>query len=149
MRWIIPGDRDQLSDAIRRYRENFDGHIDRSPPPSRGPRVCLALFAAADALGLKFVRGVAPHLYLERLDSAVLEALGLIPAREGQRFDVFVRVPRFREAIFRAAVMRDGVPVSDVVQVWLDVADHPSRGPQQAEEIWRQVLARLWNNGAR
>ena len=28
------------------------------------------------------------------------------------------------EAVFRAAVMRQGVPVSDVLQVWLDVSTH-------------------------
>jgi hypothetical protein len=30
-----------------------------------------------------------------------------------------------------------------VLQVWLDVADHPARGASQAEEIWRRVLVQL------
>jgi hypothetical protein len=40
-------------------------------------------------------------------------------------------------------VNREGLPVSDILQVWLDVADHPSRGGAQAHEIWRRVLAPL------
>jgi hypothetical protein len=35
----------------------------------------------------------------------------------------------------------NGVLASDVLQVWLDVAAHPARGAEQAEEIWRRVLA--------
>lgn len=32
------------------------------------------------------------------------------------------------------------VACCDVLQVWLDVAAHPSRGEQQAELIYRKVL---------
>jgi len=59
-----------------------------------------------------------------------------------------VRVPSFRESIFRAAVVRHELPVCDVLQVWLDVADHPSRGASQAKEIWRRVLVPLWKHAA-
>src|SRR5450756_2269170 len=40
-------------------------------------RLCLGLFAAADALGFGFVHGVAPLVYLERFEPVVLERLGL------------------------------------------------------------------------
>src|SRR5271155_2316497 len=30
------------------------------------------------------------------------------------------------------------------VQVWLDVSQHPSRGREQADLIWRRVLARAF-----
>jgi hypothetical protein len=33
------------------------------------------------------------------------------------------------------------VPVSDILQIWLDVAQHPSRGREQADVIWRKTLA--------
>jgi hypothetical protein len=45
--------------------------------------------------------------------------------------------------VFRATVVRNALPVCDVLQVWLDVADHPSRGASQAKEIWRRVLVPL------
>ena len=51
--------------------------------------------------------------------------MGLSPQGREQRPDVYVRVPAFRESIFRAAVVRDGVPIADILQVWLDVGSHP------------------------
>lgn len=153
MRWAIPGDPErQLSEAIVGYlkkRESARSVLrDRLHAPHGAVsqlRVCLGLFAAADALGFKFVSGVPPHLYLERLDSSPFELLGLVPAQSGQHADIFIRAPAFRESVFRAAVMRDGIPVCDILQVWLDVSDHPARGANQAQEIWRRVLAPLWN----
>jgi hypothetical protein len=153
MRWIIPGDREgRLSDAIRAYVKKLDhglsgSGVRRSQSVLRHPRVCLGLFAAADALGFKFVRGAVSHLYLERWDPGMLESLGLIPIQQGQRIDVFVRVPSLRESVFRPAVRRDGVAVCDVLQVWLDAGHHPVRGQEQAQEIWRHVLVPLWKRG--
>jgi len=107
-------------------------------------RCCIGLFAAADALGVGFVRGVPPHLYLERLDQDVLQRLGLSLEDADRRVDVNLRVPSNKEAIFRAAVMREGVPVSDLLQVWLDASAHPARGREQADQIWRRVLKPLF-----
>lgn len=150
MRWIIPGDSErQLFEAVSGYLQKLGSarsalrgrHLHRA---SLSPRICLGLFAAADAMGFRFVHGVAPHVCLERVDSSVLELLGLRPAHAGERSNVFIRVPAFRESVFRPAVMRDGVPVCDIVQVWLDVSDHPARGMRQGQEIWRRVLAPIW-----
>jgi hypothetical protein len=58
-----------------------------------------------------------------------------------QRADVYVRIPGNRESVFRGAIVKDGVPSSDIIQVWLDVSQHPSRGREQADLIWRRVLA--------
>jgi hypothetical protein len=148
MRWIIPGNRErQLFDAVRSYLRQRESRAHRPGHALFHSRVCVGLFAAADALGFKFVRGVASHLYVERLDPLILDSLGLAPVRPGQHVDVFVRVPSFRESVFRPAVIRHEVPVCDVLQVWLDVADHPARGANQADEIWRHVLAPLWKRG--
>ena len=45
-----------------------------------------------------------------------------------------LRIPSFGESIFRAAVLRDGLPLAAILQVWLDVALHPMRGEAQALE---------------
>lgn len=151
MRWILRGDPGrQLHDALRAQAPESAAPARRSrraevPPP----RVCLGLFAAADALGLGFVHGVAPVVYLERLEPGVIERLGLSLEAPGVSPDVHVRVPAARESVFRGAVARDGVPVSDVVQVWLDSGAHPSRGPEQAEMIYRRVLKPLLSQGRR
>ena len=142
MRWILRGDpARQLQDALR-AQASESAH---RPPRSRRaaappPRLCLGLFAAADALGFGFVLGVAPFVYLERLEPDVLERLGLSLEAPVASPDVYVRVPAARESVFRAAVRRDGVPVSDIVQVWLDAGAYPSRGPEQAARIYSKVL---------
>jgi hypothetical protein len=143
MRWLIPGKPDQLLQALRRYQARRHAHDDPEEGAPRGnrlPRACLALFSAADALGLGHVRGVPQCVYLERPDMAALDAMGLVKANVDDAVQVVVRIPRWPRAVFRAAVDRDGVLVSDVLQLWLDVAEHPARGAEQADEIWRRVL---------
>jgi hypothetical protein len=147
LRWIIRGNQDQLLLAVQSYVSRLDEKGERPRGGRKGrflrasPRICLGLFAAAEALGFGFVRGVAPFLYLERLDAEVLRQLGLRVDDAERPADVFVRIPRNDQAIFRASVKRNGLPVSDILQVWLDVSNHPSRGKEQADQIWRRVLA--------
>ncbi|MFL5380989.1 MAG: RpiR family transcriptional regulator [Longimicrobiaceae bacterium] len=123
-RFILPGEsRRLLAGAVR----NVDG--------------CLALFAAADALGIGFVHGVPPHLYVRQLSpGAVSDWKNLVPAAPGEVPDVIIRAASTPQSVFRGAVTRDSVPVCDVVQVWLDVYGHPSRGSEQAELIRRRIL---------
>lgn len=145
-RWIIRGGNDQLRSAVRSYRSWLEGERSRRRRPNGRvvgavPRICVGLFAASDWLGFGFVQGAAPHIYLEQLNAAALDRLGLsVEERKGQP-ELHIRVPENPEAIFRAVVERNGVPVSDVLQVWLDVSNHPSRGKEQADQIWKRVLA--------
>ena len=107
-------------------------------------QACLALFAAADALKLGHVKGVPPYVYvpgLPRFDSE--EWKGLAPAAPGQPPDIILRQAVAPQSVFRGAVLAEGVPVSDVLQVWLDVSAHPSRGAEQAELIRRKVLGHV------
>jgi hypothetical protein len=110
-------------------------------------RVCLGLFAAAEAFGLKFVHGSVPHIYLERLDREALAQLGMSVEDAERRPDAIVMAPENPESVFRAAVCRDEVLISDILQVWLDVSNHPARGPDQAKIIARKVLAKLFSQG--
>jgi hypothetical protein len=144
VRWVLRGKRNALRDAVRSYvwyEEKQRGHSENDHLMAHRPRACLALFAAAEALGLGFVRGVQPSLYIERIEPGILEKLGLSASSVDIDPDVYVRVPRNDESVFRSVVLNDGVPVCDVLQVWLDVAQHPSRGREQADLIWRRILA--------
>jgi hypothetical protein len=105
------------------------------------PRVCLGLFEAAEALGIGFVHGVKPYLYLERLNADILRDLGLSGNAENEEADIYVRIPGNRESLFRGVIRKDGLPVSDMLQVWLDVGQHPARGKEQADFIWRRILS--------
>ena len=143
MRWVLHRGRKALGSALRSYQSdrlmassNFSDE-DSSPRA----RLCLALFEAADALGVGFVHGVKPYLYLERLNADVMKELGLSGNAEEDEADLFVRIPGNRESVFRGVVKKDGVPVSDILQVWLDVSQHPSRGKEQGDLIWRKILS--------
>jgi hypothetical protein len=54
---------------------------------------------------------------------------------------VYIRIPGNKEPVFRAAVQRNGLLVSGIIQVWLDVSNYPTRGKEQADEIWKRALA--------
>lgn len=152
-RWLIPGrPEQQLRQALRRY--NSDSPLHRAQPrDGRSPvaartRVCLGLFSAAEALGVGHVHGAPQHVYVERPDPLVFDTLGLSVAQPGDPVHVVVRIPRWPRSLFRGAVDREGVLVSDVLQVWLDVSEHPARGDEQAEEIWKRVLGPVVDEGS-
>jgi hypothetical protein len=139
LRWIIPAkSQRQLAAALHSY------HVQPNRKSEPAPRGCLGLFAAAESLGFGFVHGIPPYFYLESLDRDVLSRMGLSPEGVEQRPDVYVRIPAFRESVFRAAVVRNSVPVADILQVWLDVSSHPARGEAQAEEIRHRALAPIF-----
>jgi hypothetical protein len=99
-------------------------------------RACLALFAAADALGLGFVRGVPPYVYVQRARPPNLVAWkNLRPCAPGE-----APAP---QSVFRGVVHREGMPASDVLQVWVDVVAHTSRGREQADLIRKRVIRRI------
>jgi hypothetical protein len=125
-RWILPGEEKRV-----RFQRALSAHSDRA---------CIALFAAADALKLGFVHGAPTHIYVADLHPRVLSQMGLIRSQPGQPSDVFVRVPLARESVFRGAVTADGLRVCDALQVWLDVANHPSRGKEQAQIVFNRVI---------
>ena len=107
-------------------------------------RACLGLFAAAEALGLGFVEGVPPYVYVERLRREHLEFWKqVIPAPQGEAPDFILREAPAAQSVFRGLVRAKDRPASDVLQVWLDVGAHPARGAEQAEHIRRRVLAPL------
>ena len=144
-RWVIPGHGPkQFESALRDYQAHY--FRQNSPDISgngNSPRVCLGLFAAAQALGLGFVHGVPPVLYVERIEPELIQQLGISKER-AERPDLYLRIPAHKESIFRAAVDQKGVPVSDALQVWLDVSNHPSRGKEQADRIREQILSPLF-----
>jgi hypothetical protein len=148
VRWIIRGEKNQLHVAVRSYLSKMEARSSRQKRSHGGrllkARICLGLFAAADVFGLGFVHGAPPHIYLERLDPEALGQLGLSVENADRQADVYLRIPENHESVFRGAVQREEVPVSDILQVWLDVSNHPARGKAQAVEIRKKVLSGLF-----
>jgi hypothetical protein len=110
----------------------------------RSGHACLAMFAAAKALHFGFVQGVPPHVYVQRLRPGSATAWkNLIPVEGNDMPDLILRQAPAPQSVFRGLVRVDGMPVSDILQVWLDVSVHPSRGHEQAEFIRRHVLGKM------
>jgi hypothetical protein len=104
-------------------------------------KACLGLFAAADALHVGHVSGVPAYVYVQKVPRSLRETWkGLIPAKPGERADVILRQASAPQSVFRGAVWADGVLVSDILQVWLDVSAHSSRGKEQANLLRHKVL---------
>jgi hypothetical protein len=107
-------------------------------------RSCLALFAAADALKLGFVEGVPPYVYVERIRPADLASFkNLRQCEPGEPPDLILRQAPASESVFRGMVSANGMAACDVLQVWLDVSSHPSRGREQADLIRTRVLGKI------
>ena len=102
MRWVLHRGKKALGSALRSYQSDqrvpFSNLADQ--PWSPRPRLCLGLFEAAEALGIGFVHGVKPYLYLERLNAEVLKDLGLSGEAEEKEADLFVRIPGTARAFF-------------------------------------------------
>ena len=107
-------------------------------------RSCLALFAAAKALKFGFVEGVPPYVYVERIRPADLASFkNLRPCEPREAPDLILRQAPAPESVFRGMVSANGLAACDVLQVWLDVSSHPSRGREQADLIRRKVLGKI------
>ncbi len=110
----------------------------------RSGRACLALFAAAEALKLGFVEGVPLYVYVERIQPSNLSAWkNLRRCGPGELPDLILRQAPAPQSIFRGLVRPNGMAASDVLQVWVDVSSHPSRGREQADLIRKRVLERV------
>lgn len=144
-------------DLFRRWQASSDRRVNEVPMQfvlDRDPKIelrkmlnsgraCLGLFAAAEALKLGFVEGVPPHVYVQRLGPSNLAAWkNVVPAKRDAPNLIFRQAPA-PQSIFRGIVRVDNMPVCDVLQVWLDVSAHPSRGQEQADLIRRRVLGAI------
>jgi hypothetical protein len=146
-RWQASNDRPVREVAMRfRLPGNADAQLRKVLSSGRA---CLALFAAADALQLGFVQGVPPYVYVERVHPSSLAAWkNLRPCEPGESPDVILRQAPAPQSVFRGMVRARDAAVSDVLQVWLDVAPHPSRGREQADVIRQRLLDPIIKKGA-
>lgn len=104
---------------------------------------CLGLFAAADELGIGHVSGVPPHIYVHKLPKVGAADWPGLMAYPVDRPDLILRQAPFPQSTFRGAVSHKGLMVTDIIQIWLDVMNHPARGAEQAALIYKKYLSPL------
>lgn len=101
---------------------------------------CLGLFAAADELNIRHVSGVPPYVYVHKLPPFDASDWSELMADPKERPDLILRQAPFPQSTFRGAIDRNGLMVTDVIQIWLDVMHHPARGVEQAALIYKKFL---------
>ena len=128
-----------LLDVLRTFNRD-SAHRERPEA-----RACLGLLGAANALGCGPFPKIHPTFYLDSLNQPALINMGL--SSQGAEYEphVFVRIPVFRESIFRAAVIRDGLAVADILQVWLEVSSNLAGGEAWANEIHHRALTPVFS----
>lgn len=120
-------------------------HFNDKSPSRSAPIACLAVSAAAECLRFEPTQRFTPRFYLENIDSEVLARMGFSPDDAEFRPDLFVRTPVFLKSVFKAAVTRDGILVSDIIQIWLDITSPPGRDKVMADEIRQRALAQVFS----
>ncbi|QHE88160.1 hypothetical protein [Hydrogenophaga sp. BPS33] len=144
MRWRAAGLRSCPEIPMRiSIRSTAQQQIHRFIGEQNG-QACLGLFAAADGLGLGHVSGVPPYICVAKLPQLGSPgiAVPMVAYPEGVP-DFILRQTLSPQSTFRGAVRRDGTAYADVIQTWLDVSNHPSRGQEQADHIQRSFLRKV------
>jgi hypothetical protein len=84
---------------------------------------------------------------MSRAATSGIQASCLVVVGAGPRLAPPARVFNVRLRRLNGAPDERWPAVSDVLQVWVDAAAHPSRGRERAELIRRRVLRRLIEEG--
>jgi len=120
-------------------REQLQGLIAK-----QSGEACLGLFAAAEELKFGHVSGVPAYVFVPKLPlSDDRKWRSVRPTAPGDMPDLILRQAVFPRSMFRGAVHRDGWLASDVIQTWLDVGSHPTRGTEQADLIYAKFLRQI------
>ncbi|KGH23551.1 hypothetical protein P606_11580 [Comamonas thiooxydans] len=105
-------------------------------------QTCLGLFDAASKHGLGLVSGAMTYLYVPKhVDIDLLSsAWAAVEFTKEANADIIIREAPWPTSIFKASIYSQGPRYTDLIQTWLDVSSHPTRGPEQADFIWKQYL---------
>ncbi len=96
-----------------------------------GHRACHLL-----ALGRSNIESA--RLYVEH-PAETLERLDLVPADTDAALVEIVE-PRAKDSIFKGSARVDGLPVADILQLYLDLRTSPARGVEQSDFLFERVL---------
>ena len=137
LRWCAPANNEhQVTAALHALNDESSF--------GSAPFACLGLSAAAEFLGFGPAQCSPPRIYMDSLDRAVLARMGFSPDGAEFRPDIFVRQPVFLKSVFKAAVTRDGILVSDIIQIWLDITSPPAHDKAMADQIRHRALAQIF-----
>jgi hypothetical protein len=123
-----------------RFLKKIRDYCNKSKDCGQGLPIVLGRHLACHLLGIGRSNVRSASLYASRPQEEILSALDLVVDESKSASSlVLVRAP-FPKAIFDSSALIDDVPVSDIVQCYLDVYHSIDRGREQAEYIYQKVL---------
>jgi len=93
--------------------------------------------------GIKHSSARSMHIYFSGKIDNIAQALELVPSDELQKADLFLVEPKYPESVFRGTLNKEGWPVCDILQCYLDLYHLPDRGREQADLIFENVISEL------
>lgn len=104
-------------------------------------RFTLGLHSACKALGVGIVRGALEHVYFHDPERRPLNlsALDLVAAHPGGSDAFVIRRPISPKSLLRGRVQQGPIWCADILQCYVDIAEYPVRGMEQAVEILRRL----------
>ena len=119
------------------FREEFLNRLRKLPENS--PPCALSGHQACRLYRLKHSDARSIHLYFSGESSVLMKRLQLVESQNPVA-PVILLQPRHRRSVFGGVSRIDGVPVCDILQVYLDLYHLPDRGREQAEFIQERML---------
>jgi hypothetical protein len=98
---------------------------------------------AAAQYGIRHSSAKSIHIYFWGSRHSIAHALNLVPTGTTGEADLFLVEPKHRQSVFRGRLERDGIPVCDIMQCYLDLFHLADRGQEQANLFYDTIISRV------
>ncbi|MBU4199238.1 MAG: MarR family transcriptional regulator [Verrucomicrobia bacterium] len=123
-----------------RFLKKIRYYCKKPKDSGKGSPIVIGRHLACHLMGMGRSNIRSAFLYANRPQEEILSALDLVVDESRSAASlVLVRAP-FQKLIFDSSVLINHVPVSDILQCYLDVYPSIDRGREQAEYIYQKVL---------
>ena len=114
---------------------------------SRKNMVPLAISGhqACRLLGVKHSTAKSIHIYSWGNIHFVAGLLDLVPAEAANEADLFLVESKYPKSVFGGRVIKEGIPVCDLLQIYLDLFNLPDRGREQADFVYQNILSQIFS----
>ena len=102
---------------------------------------------ACRLLGIKHSSARSMHIYFWGNVANVANSIGVVPAETLNDADVFLVEPKYPKSVFGGRVIREGIPICDILQCYLDLYNLQDRGREQADFVFENILSKIFEKG--
>jgi hypothetical protein len=121
---------DEMLEKIRKHNKNVGS-------------LAVAAHQACKLHRIKHSSATSIHIYFLGNVHRIAEILKLVPSEEEKKADLFLVEPKYPRSVFGGVLQRNGIPVCDILQCYLDLFHLPDRGREQANLIYEDVISRI------